>query len=387
MVLLIDDLAARYFPGRDVGLDSASDANFELAKRWIRGCLSSHPLCGTISASPLPTRLIDIGNGTLPQPPRLCIPPTGASGRYAALSYCWGTTQNNILTKANLKDKTEKIPLSDLPKTILDAVEITQKLGLQHLWVDALCIIQDSVEDWQAESANMGNIYNNAFFTIQASGAKDIQGGCFVPRIPQELPPAKLRFELEDGSTGSVFVRSRPLVDTKMEPLHQRGWTLQESLLSPRILSYGANEMRWECRTTNYGEAGSLLLDQGSFPGLPKPIRTKTKNHLLPIDLDTSDPIMKRKLTWSYIVRDYASRQLTFAKDKLPALSGLARHISHTRPGDTYLAGLWKSELPSNLLWGVLKGVRPSVYRAPSWSWAAFDGEITVDRQRVYFHR
>lgn len=377
-VSLVVDLTARYFQGRDIGLDSACDANFELAKRWLRECLSSHPLCGTISASPLPTRLIDIGKGISPPNPRLFISAAGANGRYAALSYCWGTSQNNILTKANLKDKNERIPLSSLPKTIHDAVEITRKLGLQYLWVDALCIIQDSVEDWEIESANMGNIYNNAFFTIQASGAKDTKGGCFIPRAPQRLPPAKLRFELEDGSLGSVFVRSHPLVDTKMEPLYQRGWTLQESLLSPRILSYGAQEMSWECKTTHSSEAGVLLQDQGSFPGLPKPIRTKTKNHSLPPDLHISDLAMERKLAWSYVVGDYASRQLTFAKDKLPALSGLARHISHTRPGDTYLAGLWKSEMPSNLLWGVIKGVRHSTYRAPSWSWAALDGKIIV---------
>jgi len=130
---LLVDLAARYFPGRDVGLDSASDANFELARGWLRGCLSSHPLCKTISAAPLPTRLINIENGVSPQNIRLFIPAPGARGRYTALSYCWGTAQNNILTKANLKDKTEKIPLSDLPKTIHDAVKITQKLRLQYL--------------------------------------------------------------------------------------------------------------------------------------------------------------------------------------------------------------------------------------------------------------
>jgi hypothetical protein len=376
VISLTVDLAARYFPGRIVGLDSASDANFELARLWLRECLSSHPFCGTSSASPFPTRLIDIGNGTSTRAPRLCIPATGASGTYAALSYCWGTAQNNTLTKGNLKEKKDEIPLSTLPKTIQDALEITKKLGLQYLWVDALCIVQDSVEDWQAESANMGNIYNSAFFTIQASGAKDTQGGCFILRAPQEPPPVKLGVELEDGSIGSVFVRSHPLVDAKMEPLHQRGWTLQEGLLSPRILSYGANEMQWECKTTNYSESGSLPPDQSSFTGLPKPMRTKTKAHLLPVDLDNSNPAMGRKITWFNIIKDYTSRQLTFAKDKLPALSGLARHISHSRPGDTYLAGLWKSELPSNLLWGVLKGARPSIYRAPSWSWAALDGQI-----------
>ena len=137
----------------------------------------------------------------------------------------------------------------------------------------------------------------------------------------------------------------------------------------------------------HYSEAGSLLQNQGSFPGLSKPIRTKTKTHLLPLNLHTSDPAMERKLTWSYIVRDYVSRQLTFSKDKLPALSGLARYTSHTRPGDAYLAGLWKSELPSNLLWSIIKGVRPSTYRAPSWSLAALDGEITVFGYEYTFTR
>ena len=72
-------------------------------------------------------------------------------------------------------------------------------------------------------------------------------------------------------------------------------------------------------------------------------------------------------------------RNLTYSKDKLPALSGLARCISKTRPGDQYLAGVWKSEIPGNLLWGVEKdSTRPSTYRAPSWSWASVDGTLTT---------
>jgi hypothetical protein len=379
------DSAAKYFPGREIGLNPASDANFERARQWLHECLASHHLCVSRSAQALPTRLIDIGDGISPQDPVLFIPTAGTNGRYAALSYCWGTAQNNILTKENLRDKMQSIRLFDLPKTIYDAAKITRKLGLQYLWVDALCIIQDSVEDWQRESANMENIYSNAFITIQASGAKDTQTGCFVQRVVQDPPPAKLRFQSEDGSVGSVFIRYQPVVDIEVDPLHQRGWTLQESLLSPRIISYGSRQMWWECRTKHYSEGGCLLQDQGFFPGLPKPFRTKTKNHLLPLDFHTHDPTVEKQLTWSYITRDYASRNLTFSKDKLPALSGLARCISKTRPGDTYLAGMWKSEIPGNLLWGVTKDcTKPSIYRAPSWSWASLDGDLAVFGRTYY---
>ena len=245
--------------------------------------------------------------------------------------------------------------------------------------MDALCIVQDSIVDWQRESANMGNIYSNAFITIQASGAKDTQVGCFTQRIPQEPPPAKLSFKSEEGAVGSVFVRYKTVVDKQVDPLHKRGWILQESLLSPRILSYGSKQMWWECRTKYSSEGGNSLQNHGSFSGLPKPIRTETKTHFLPVNLHANDPILAKQLTWSFIIRDYALRNLTYSKDKLPALSGLARCISKTRPGDQYLAGVWKSEIPGNLLWGVEKdSTRPSTYRAPSWSWASVDGTLTT---------
>jgi hypothetical protein len=223
---MTEDPAAKYFPGRAVGLDPDSDANFELSKLWLYECVSFHPLCASPRVSPLPTRLVDIGDVTSSRHPFLTIPAAGEKGRYAALSYCWGSSQNEILTTANLKDRMERIPLSSLSKTIQDAAEITRRLGLQYLWVDALCIIQDSVEDWQKESAVMGNVYQNSFVTIQASGARDSSMGCFVSRTAQHLAPAKLTFRSVDGYTGSVFIRYQPLVNTTIaEPLHQRAWT------------------------------------------------------------------------------------------------------------------------------------------------------------------
>jgi hypothetical protein len=97
-------------------------------------------------------------------------------------------------------------------------------------------------------------------------------------------------------------------------------------------------------------------------------------------------------------VEEYSKRKLTKGFDKLPALSGLANRIAE-KTGDTYLAGLWKSNLLSELNWGVKafepthscndpahdasmpparkSAVKyPTEYRAPSWSWASVDAEI-----------
>jgi hypothetical protein len=91
---------------------------------------------------------------------------------------------------------------------------------------------------------------------------------------------------------------------------------------------------------------------------------------------------------------------LTYSKDKLPALSGLARMIEQ-RTGDKYFAGLWKCHIIEDLAWTVygitfitaasafghnrnlLTGLRgsaqvppPLTYRAPSWSWASLDAHV-----------
>lgn len=73
------------------------------------------------------------------------------------------------------------------------------------------------------------------------------------------------------------------------------------------------------------------------------------------------------------------------AADKLIAFSTIPKTLS--RPG-RYLAGLWETDLPCNLLWKVTHLWFPSsgtvdkrkakleTYRAPSWSWASADGEV-----------
>ena len=79
---------------------------------------------------------------------------------------------------------------------------------------------------------------------------------------------------------------------------------------------------------------------------------------------------------WVSIVRAFSKGELTVPTDKLVAISAIAREMKPVMRCP-YLAGLWETRLVRQLCWYVpIKGSRPPVYRAPSWSWASVDGEV-----------
>lgn len=63
------------------------------------------------------------------------------------------------LLTSNLGILQDGFAILDLPKSFQDAVSVTRKFGVRYLWIDALCILQDSVEDWRQEAVVMGKIY------------------------------------------------------------------------------------------------------------------------------------------------------------------------------------------------------------------------------------
>lgn len=99
---------------------------------------------------------------------------------YCCLSHCWGGSKTLLLTKPNSAELKKDIPIADIPQTYLDAIHITQSLGVSYLWIDSLCILQDSEEDWTEEAAAMARIYTNSYCTIAAAGADDCHKGCYA---------------------------------------------------------------------------------------------------------------------------------------------------------------------------------------------------------------
>jgi hypothetical protein len=132
----------------------------------------------------LPIRLLDVEDSS-----RDNIRLVSTDGRkisapvnYFALSHCWGDAVNKKLTKQNIGQMMNAIPIESLSQNFRDAIFITRKMGLKYLWIDSLCIVQDDEREWNIQSAVMGLVYSNAACVISATASKDSAGGYFLPR-------------------------------------------------------------------------------------------------------------------------------------------------------------------------------------------------------------
>jgi hypothetical protein len=302
---------------------------------------------------------------------------SGELGTYACLSHCWGKTE--ILSRTtlqNIKDFTRFIPWVLLPKNFQDAITIAQHFGIRYLWIDSLCITQDSKKEWEQESGKMADIYSNSFVTIAAVAPKDSRGGCFSKSTPDKC----LRIGLEREADWFVGVRRYDLGghrrDDKLAiekeiPLFHRAWVYQERVLSRRILYCHRRELQFECRENSCCECtGHGLLSNAYRPMQKK----KEYSTLGAVPGHPKDFVLLRQ-RWHRIVSDYSKLSLLYTSDKLPALSGCAKETRNIS-GDKYLAGLWQQDLRTDLLWWVNGGVpraRPTPYHAPTWSWASVD--------------
>jgi hypothetical protein len=192
--------------------------------------MASHNDCkhGGLSHE-VPTRLLDLGllDGTNACTLRLhtCGPEdTGVA--YVALSHCWGTSDVFKLTSQTISELAAGIPLERLPKTFQDAIYICRKLGYRYLWIDSLCIFQDSTDDWLHEAKSMKMVYENCTWSVAALHGKDSDAGCFSRRNPLQY----LHYVFPSWSD-LVIDLVRPDFDDEfrhelagMMPLLTRGW-------------------------------------------------------------------------------------------------------------------------------------------------------------------
>jgi hypothetical protein len=156
------------------------------------------------------------------------------------------------LLSTNLTDLQEEIISDELPKTFREAVQFCRTLGLRYLWIDSLCIMQNSSDDWIKQSADMENIYRYATCNIAASAAVDGSAGCFTDRDPRfaEIFRVRLPSLPQDSSCSDLYdIMSQSFWsgDISKAPLSARAWVLQEQFLSPRVIHCGPRQLLWEC--------------------------------------------------------------------------------------------------------------------------------------------
>lgn len=334
----------------------------------------------------LPTRVIDVGSTSDPQS-KLFQPVSVTHEQYVTLSYCWGRDRFTTTTLDNIDSHKEALDWLTLPQTFKDAIKTTRNLGFRYLWIDALCIIQDSDEDKAKEIGKMGDIYNNSTLTIAVVGASRVSEGFLNPK-PQISVDIPYRFL--DGAMGSIQVAPQRTVDLWQESLFTRAWCLQENLLSPRLLLYTDTEVIWQCESTPMRRPGTAhvayvrgdpKLGRSPFRRLPANILTPFKQENEP---ENPSADAERYEIWRSLVENYTRRRLTVASDRLPALSGIAQKFEKAW-SDEYYAGHWKRQFIPLLSWRRSnirdQGYYPPLleYRAPSWSWASIDGPIEFD--------
>lgn len=271
--------------------------------------------------------------------------------------------------------------MAELPKTYREACEVATSMGFSYIWIDSLCIVQDDIDDWQKESAVMGRIYEGAIFNIAATWAADGSLGLYHGRDPATVSAPDL------GEGKATLARLRMYTDDIEEaPLNTRAWVLQERYLAVGQLSFTKNQVYWECQELMAceqfpegmaGEAWNPKLMAGFLSGY----RTVAP----PVGKPTVDlgHIASVNEAWGAMVKAYSSCYLTKTSDKLAALAGLAGKVCEIRK-DTYLAGMWKKELLSQLCWNTYPQHERAVRSIrgcwiPTWSWANLDGPISPD--------
>ncbi|PQE20732.1 heterokaryon incompatibility -domain-containing protein [Rutstroemia sp. NJR-2017a BBW] len=239
-----------------------------LARSWIHKCarLTDHKACNAQWAPQdfLPTRLIYVGDSTKSNHLRLLLTSTkGPEIEYFVLSHCWGKTEFLTLKKENQKDMLQSIDYDSLPSNFKDAIYFTRKMGFKYLWIDSLCIMQDSKEDWARESKAMCDIYAKAFCTLFSSGSVDAYGGCFHERYPFQYAPCELLSSENEILTCQLRAPNPFLAQVEYAPLNQRAWAFQERILSRRIVHFGTTLLLFECRTQYLSELQGSSLHLG----------------------------------------------------------------------------------------------------------------------------
>ncbi|KAF2431518.1 HET-domain-containing protein [Tothia fuscella] len=367
-----------------------SSATFRLARKWMETCSNTHSVCSRPEKF-MPTRVLDVGVQHMPISVRLVTcSDLQETYSYAALSYVWGSggrLPRQATTWATFRERPKmKLDFSNLPATLRDAIIVTRCLKIRYLWVDALCIIQDSPEDKTYELAKMPEIYKNAQMTITAALGPTFEAGSLTRPKPSHVDSTTL-FKIHGrnlfGRHGTVHLSPIRLGNTfrssvPVEPTSMRAWTMQEHMLSCRVLIYGSQQLRFVCRSMQRTDGGNIAASLEA-PGL---IRLKHDKKNGP----NSDKPLKAPslLPWDKLVKEYTKRNLTNPEDKLVAFAGITSEYNKLAP-DTYLAGIRRSQLVHELMWRCVAGDRKPrpEYRAPSWSWASVDSPVICSS----FHR
>jgi hypothetical protein len=231
----------------------------------------------------------------------------------------------------------------------------------------------------------MGMVYSHALCNIGATASSSSDGGCFRERSPILLDGT---LSGSDSNTSRLVYDLYALSDhLDGSPLLQRGWVVQEHIMSSRFIHFGMEQVYWDCRQLFASEVYPRGIP---FVAAQEPCDVTLKRTIP--SLDVAENLDKEQIYyfWSKIVAHYSGCGLTMERDKLVAISGIAKRTKDVLE-DEYHAGLWARKLPFNLSWSVRESGRviplPASYQAPSWSWASVKAAVIIPYYNYYGYK
>lgn len=365
---------------------------------------NAHPRCYRYRAQPSrrlcrPTRLLRLDRHQ-PEIVQLVLMDESRRCSYATLSHRWGWPEPPKLSQKEslgnggvlLDQLLRGIPISCLPQVFRDAIYITRSCGLEYLWIDSLCILQDKNaehqnEDWEKEAVKVGDIYSGGVFNIAATDSQDSEGSLFPRKQPILLPTVRERRPKASPTHEVTIILSQGLRDSFYDrvmdsELLSRGWVYQEALLAPATLFCTAEQMWWSCaeRTCSqiFPDGAGIGVEDEYGSGLD--FLTERKLAII-TPSEYPDPITE----WTRVLEHYTATNVTMKDDRLVAIAGTASIFRSLYPEQLGLAdyhsGLWSTELTRQLCWcGQLLKQKvpdhrfPTLHHMPSWSPTSFNG-------------
>ncbi|KAG6358334.1 hypothetical protein INS49_014218 [Diaporthe citri] len=403
-------------------------ADMDGLRQWLHICESNHPSSGKgLELDMASFRVIDTKE--------LCIVEVETPCRYACLSYVWGEgsqTQYNTTTKDSL-EAANRLQVVELPQTMRDAIKVTQEVGLRYLWVDALCILQDDSEDKARLIPKMGPIYGNATLTIIASANTNPQDGLpGMGNVHRHVAQDTIRIQ---GITVAVALHDprQPIHDIDDSVWNSRAWAFQEQALSERRIYFTHSQLIFKCAHSDVMLEEAVPVPEMAFrhpfiddhasadvmhlvwtdPSLSQFTRkgifirhkeavilsseeSDTEKSMSQEEKDKATPMFKHAVdaprdflsslgdtddtpwdSYRRAVEDYAKRNLTWEVDVLDAFAGV-EHIVRRGINTKFWFGIPSFAFEQALLWQAREPLkRRSRPRLPSWSWAAWRGQVS----------
>lgn len=153
-------------------LEALSSDSISWVDSHVNVCLGDHQKCSKAIASLLPSRILSLrstSSGALEV--LLVETQPGQKGVYACLSHRWGGSEAGRATRSSYPAMLERVEWQTIPRTFQDSLRFLLALGIENVWIDYYCIIQDDPLDWQNQAAQMASIYQNSYITLAATSS------------------------------------------------------------------------------------------------------------------------------------------------------------------------------------------------------------------------